>query len=409
MRRPALLAAATALALLAAVPGTQPADAAGPRTPSGTAAVRDVCGTPAPGNARCFAKVRTDLPALRKGVRAADAPPPGYSPAELRSAYNLPTTGGDDQTVAIVDAGDGATAEADLAVYRQTYGLPPCTTANGCFRKVNQEGKPAPLPANMGWGVEIALDLDMVSAACPACKILLVESDFPSEEDLAAAENTAAALGATEISNSFGATEQSISPAYAAAYNHPGVAITVSSGDTGYVTGQDPASYTSVIAVGGTTLTKAANARGWAELAWGPNPGHLITGGAGSSCSAWIAKPAWQHDPDCPGRMVADIAAVADPETGVAVYFTGDGAPGWIVAGGTSASSPYVAGIIALSGHPERNVGAARLYANAGALNDVTAGTNALLRDCGDSYLCNAKPGYDGPTGLGTPNGIGAF
>ena len=403
MRRSAFVATAMTLAVVATVPGARAADAA-------TAAkVRDACPAAAPGFVRCYAKVRTDLRSAGKGIRAADQPPAGYGPADLRSAYHLPTVGGDNQTVAIVDAGDDAGAEADLAVYRRQYGLPACTTANGCFRKVNQDGGAAPLPDNLGWGDEISLDLDMVSAACPACKILLVESNQPTEEDLAAAENTAAALGATEISNSFGGTEASTSPRYAAAYDHPGVAITVSSGDNGYVTAQDPASYASVIAVGGTTLTKATNARGWSETAWGPNPGEPVTGGAGSGCSAWVAKPAWQHDPDCPGRTVADVSAVADPETGLAVYDTADGAPGWIVVGGTSAASPLVAGMIGLSGHPERNAGAANLYAHAGAFNDVATGTNALGRDCGDSYLCTAKPGYDGPTGLGTPNGLGAF
>ena len=405
MRRSALLTTATALALFASVPGAHAADAAAPG-PQHTATVRNVCAAAAPGHARCYAKVRTDLPGKGKGVRTATALPDGLSPADLRSAYHLPATGGDNQTIAIVDAGDGANAEADLAVYRQTYGLPPCTTANGCFRKVNQDGKTTPLPPDQQWGVEIALDLDMASAACPACKILLVEADNPTMDDLATAVNTAAALGATEISNSYGGNEQSDSPKAAPAYNHPGIAITVSSGDDGYVTAQDPASYASVIAVGGTTLIKAANTRGWTEKAWGPAPG--LPGGAGSGCSAWVAKPAWQHDTDCPGRTVADISAVADPETGLAVYNT-DSADGWIVVGGTSASSPYIAGVIALSGHPERNANAAYIYAHAGALYDVTTGTNAVGRVCGDSYLCNAKPGYDGPTGLGTPNGLGAF
>ena len=412
MRRSAFVATAIVLAFVATVPGARAADAAfaakGTPTAPRTAKVRDVCPTAAPNHVRCYSEVRTDLATSGKGIRAADKPPHGYSPADLRSAYNLPTTGGDTQTIALVDAGDGVGAEADLAVYRQTYGLPACTTANGCFRKVNQDGKIAPLPDDLGWGVEISLDLDMASAACPACKILLVESNQPTEEDLAAAENTAAALGATEISNSYGGVETSVSSQFAAAYNHPGIAITVSSGDSGYVTAQDPASFTSVIAVGGTTLSKAANTRGWTETAWGPTAANGYFSAGGSGCSAWVDKPAWQHDTDCPGRTASDISAVGDPATGLAVYNTSD-ADGWIVVGGTSASSPFVAGVIGLSGHPERNVTAANLYAHATALNDVTTGTNAFGRDCGDSYMCNAKPGYDAPTGLGTPNGLGAF
>ncbi|MDQ1655026.1 MAG: hypothetical protein QOD41_109, partial [Cryptosporangiaceae bacterium] len=301
------------------------------------------------------------------------------------------------------DAGDGANAEADLAVYRQTYGLPPCTTANGCFRKVNQHGQAAPLPQDQGWGVEIALDLDMVSAACPACKILLVEADEAFSKDLAESENTAATLGAAAISNSWGGLEGPDDLNWASAFAHPGVAITVSTGDAGYTTGDFPSSLPSVIAVGGTALTKdPGNARGWSEKAWN---------GGGSSCSAWFAKPAWQHDKNCPGRTSSDISAVADPATGLAVYNT-DSTPDdghWLVVGGTSASSPFIAGIVGLSGHPERFGDASRFYRHHDKLNDVVTGSNVAFMDCGGDDLCTAGPGYDAPTGWGTPNGIGNF
>jgi len=371
---------------------------------AGGIVVRDVCAAPAPGHARCFARVRTDL-RQGHGLRSAAAPPAGYGPAELRAAYHLPATGGANQTVAVVDAGDDADAEADLATYRTTYGLPPCTTSNGCFRKVNQKGQPSPLPADTGWGVEIALDLDMVSAACPQCKILLVEGDDEGLPALAAAENTAVALHATEISNSYGAEEYGDIATYAPAYHHPGVAITVSSGDSGYLGSPEfPAVLTSVIAVGGTSLRKANNTRGWTETTWNSDGG-----AAGSGCSAWIAKPAWQHDKNCPGRMIADVASDADPQTGPAIYATVDGATGWLVAGGTSASSPYIAGVIALAGHPGRYPNAAYLYAHPTGLYDITSGNNALGTECGGDYQCQAKPGYDGPTGLGTPHGLTAF
>jgi hypothetical protein len=366
------------------------------------------CPPAAPGRDTCFAKLRTDVHG-GTGVRgpaaghstagAAAALPTGLSPADLRSAYHLPAIGGADQTVAIVDAGDNPKIEADLGVYRTTYGLPACTTANGCFHVVNQRGAASPRPPDQGWAIEISLDVDMVSAACPQCRILLVEADDATTDDLAASVDTAVALGATEVSNSYGGPETSDSARLAPHYAHPGVAILASSGDNGYQPAATPAAYPSVIAVGGTTLTRAANARGWTESAWS---------GAGSGCSAWFAKPAWQQDPNCPGRMIADVAADADPATGPAVYCTLCG--GWGVVGGTSVSAPLLAGVVALGGHPGRFPDASYLYAHASGLNDVVGGNNSSGgMDCGGDYQCTAVAGYDGPTGLGTPNGLAAF
>ncbi|GIL28926.1 S53 family peptidase [Actinocatenispora comari] len=378
--------------------------------------VRDVCGRPAPGELRCFAQLRTDLPAgaatpngaggstshgprgVAPGGSASGVAPAGYGPAELRDAYRLPDAGGADQTVAIIDAGSAPNLAADLAVYRQTYGLPPCTVDDGCLRVVNQAGEAGPLPGDQGWGPEISLDVDMVSAACSACRILVVAADSAAPDDMAAAVDTAAALGATEISNSYGGDEYSGTGRLAAHYRHPGVAVVASSGDYGYRVPQVPAAYDSVLAVGGTSLSTMDG--GWTESVWS---------GAGSGCSAWTAKPDWQHDPYCPGRTVADLAAVADPATGVAVYDSSDGL-GWAVAGGTSASAPLIAGVIALAGHPELFADAGYLYAHAGALHDVVGGGNATdVFDCGGDYLCTGVAGYDGPTGLGTPSGLGAF
>jgi hypothetical protein len=362
-----------------------------------TSGAADVCGPVPTGQARCFAKLRTDV----QGVRVAAAPPAGYGPADLSSAYALPATGGTGQTVAVVDAGDDPEAEADLAIYRAHYGLPACTTANGCFRKVNQSGAAGPLPGEFGWGPEISLDLDMVSAVCPSCHILLVESNDPVMSNMAASEDTAVGLGATEVSNSFGATEQNGIAAVEPSFQHPGVAIVASSGDTGFGVPIFPAVATSVIAVGGTSLTRsAATSRGWTETAWADG---------GSGCSAWVGKPAWQSDPYCPGRTVADVAADADPATGVAVYDTHGGEPGWLVVGGTSAASPIIAGVIALAGNPARYPDASYLYTHTSQLNDVVGGSNVTTTDCGDDYLCTAGVGYDGPTGHGTPTGIGAF
>jgi subtilase family serine protease len=375
-----------------------------------TATVRDACGAARPGYARCFAKIRTDV---HSGHMTAAALPAGYGPADLRSAYNLPITGGGAQTVAVVDAYDDPNAESDLATYRTTYGLPACTTANGCFRKVNGSGAASPLPpADEGWGLEIALDLDMVSAACPDCRVLLVEGASAAIADLATAEATAAGLGANEISNSYGIQEDSAMLPYQDAYRDPGVAIVAAAGDSGYGIPEYPAVLASVIAVGGTRLTRVPTAaRGWAETAWG---GSSTTGGTGSGCSAWIAKPTWQHDPNCSGRMTVDVAADADPDTGPAVYdsYGSGGGPGWTIVGGTSASSPFIAGVIALAGNPTAFPDASHLYAHADALNDITSGTNVTSpsgMDCGGDYQCNSVSGYDGPTGLGTPNGPTSF
>jgi subtilase family serine protease len=248
--------------------------------------------------------------------------------------------------------------------------------------------------------VETALDLDMASAACPACKLLLVEGDTASFEDLGAAVDTAVAHGAAVVSNSYGAPEFTGMDPYAGHYRHPGVPILVASGDSGFGHANKadfPAVLDSVIAVGGTSLTRADNARGWTEQAWS---------GSGSGCSAWIDKPAWQTDPNCGMRTVADISSVADPNTGVAVYDTyGLSRPGWLVVGGTSAASPFVAGVIALSGHAA-TVTPQKLYGEPSAFFDATGGSNGY---CGGDYLCTGLPGYDAPTGLGTPNGTTPF
>ena len=314
--------------------------------------------------------------------------------------------------MALVEAFDDPTAEADLAVYRATYGLPACTTANGCFTKVNQEGQQGNYPQSdsfTGWAVETSLDLDMVSAICPHCHILLVEGNSTSDADLAAAADTAASLGATEISNSYGEDESSENLQLKAAYSHPGVAITASTGDSGFTIPSFPAVLRSVIAVGGSSLQRdPGSARGWTETAWDES---------GSGCSAWVAKPAWQTGaPDCPGRVTADVAADADPSPGtaLAIYDTTPDIfvfqPGWLEAGGTSAASPMIAGVIALAGNPGALPTARFIYRHVGHLNDVTSGSNANNGfDCGGDNLCNAMPGYDGPTGLGTPNGTGAF
>ena len=298
--------------------------------------------------------------------------------------------------MAVVDAYDDPNAEANLAVYRSTYGIPACTTSNGCFKKVNQNGVQGSYPrGDSGWAQEISLDLDMISAACPNCNILLVEANTANFSDLAVAEDEAASLSATAISNSYGGSEFGTETSYDVHYNHPGIAITVSSGDSGYGV-QFPASSQYVTAVGGTSLTKSSDARGWVETAWS---------GAGSGCSAFETKPGWQTDVGCSKRTVADVSAVADPNTGVAVYDTFR-TGGWLVFGGTSVASPLVAAVYALAGNTSSVTYGSYPYGHTASLNDVTSGSNG---SCGGTYLCTAGPGYDGPTGLGTPSGTGAL
>ncbi|MEV0093796.1 carboxypeptidase regulatory-like domain-containing protein [Streptomyces sp. NPDC050738] len=349
-----------------------------------------------PAKASCSALVRDDIAQTRAQVAAEpDATPSGLGPADLQAAYDLPSaSAGGGQTVAIVDAYDNPSAEAELATYRTQFGLPACTTANGCFSKIDQRGGTSYPAANSGWAGEIALDLQMVSAVCPNCKILLVEADSASMANLGTAVNQAVAKGAKFVSNSYGGAETSNESSYDTAYfNHPGVAITASTGDDGYGVSY-PAASPYVTAVGGTSLTKDTTAtRGWSESVWA---------GAGSGCSAYETKPTVQSDSGCPRRAVADVSAVADPNTGVAVYNAG----AWHVYGGTSASAPIIASVYALAGTPAAGSSPMSFpYARTGDLNDVTTGTNG---SCG-TYLCQGATGYDGPTGLGTPKGVGAF
>jgi subtilase family serine protease len=333
--------------------------------------------------------------AHESGLVAAAATPAGYGPSDLRSAYKLTTT--TTRTVAIVDAYDDPNAESDLAVYRGQLGLPPCTTDNGCFTKIDQNGGTSSPAADVGWAEEISLDLDMVSATCPDCHILLVEAKSNSLVDLGIAVNTAASFKPAAISNSYGAGDLPDS-SYGGYYNHPGIAVTASSGDSGYGA-SFPADSSYVTAVGGTHLVKASNGRGWTETVWS---------GAGSGCSRYntALAAASSANTGCARRAEADVSAVADPNTGVAVYDT-YGVGGWLVFGGTSASAPIIASVYALAGHTGGTDYVNTLpYKNAGSLFDVTSGNNG---HCPTKQLCTARKGWDGPTGLGTPNGTAAF
>jgi len=405
------------LTIVAALAITTAALAASAGADSTLPSLRPFCAT---GPMRCLSALRLDVPV----VPAATAAHSGLGAQDLQSAYKLASyaaTRGGTQTVAVVDAYDDPTIEADLNVYRAYYGLGPCTTANGCFKKVNQDGEQGNYPpvANPSWEPEIALDVEMVSAICPKCHILLVEANSADEaiatsnpvqhSDLGAAVDTAVNLGASEVSNSYGSVgpepDQTFFDHY---YNHPGVAITASSGDEDYGTIW-PAASPYVTAVGGTELAPASSTkRGWSESVWGsawpgmlPNEGQ----GAGSGCSMWEPKPAWQHDAGCAGRSVADVSAVAD---NVAIYDSSPEIGGWGVVAGTSISSPIIASVYALAGNAKSVTYGSYPYSHTSGLFDVTDGSNFTPTTlCG--YLCQAGPGYDGPTGLGTPNGISGF
>ncbi|HUR51394.1 MAG TPA: hypothetical protein VMZ11_04650 [Mycobacteriales bacterium] len=357
------------------------------------------------GVASCHAHVRT-LVGKDGKVRpdATTTRTSGYISADLKSAYKLPA-GTTTTTVAVVDAyaNPPATTASDLNTYRTSTGLPALTA--GQLTQVNQNGAALTnglVPTDVGWGQEQMLDLEMVSAICPSCKILYVGANSASFNDLATAVNTAArTAGVTVISNSYGGPEFSTETSLASAYDHPGIAITVSSGDSGYGV-QAPAAFNTVVAVGGTTLKRATSTRGWTETAWS---------GAGSGCSAIIGQKSWQQgrSSNCTSRrIVSDVSAVADSATGVAVYdsFGSTGGANWFVFGGTSVAAPIIGAVYALSGNTA-GYPAQLAYTTSGGLFDVVSGSNT--RRCRAGNLCSAVSGYDGPTGMGTPNGVSAF
>jgi len=334
-----------------------------------------------------------------QGHPLASIGPVGFGPVQFRTAYGLPSSASKVQTIAIVDAFNHPNIEADLGVYSKHYGLPPCTTANGCFNRVNQTGGTSFPKTNSGWALEISLDVEIAHAICPNCKILLVEATSNSVTNLLAAEDYAI-KHANVVSNSWGGSEFSAetTSSYNGHFNHPGIPITFSSGDTGYGV-QFPASSQFVTAVGGTTLILNSNNTRSKETVWS---------GAGSGCSAYVAKPTWQKDSRCIRRTVADVSADANPTTGAAVYdsVTYQGHSGWFKVGGTSLSAPIIAAIYALAGNGASTIDGSYPYSHRSGLFDVTSGSNGT---CGGSYLCTAKTGYDGPSGLGAPKGKTAF
>ncbi len=389
---------------------------------------QDVCPPAAPGVARCEAqalRLRSDarlvrphvgqrasftqvFPSARAGIAPAYSPgaaaPQADTPAWLQQAYDLSylsQTAGSSDTVAIVDAYDDPNAASDLGVFRSAYGLPACTTANGCFQKVNESGQTSPLPAgNLGWEGEESLDMDAVSSLCPNCHIILVEASGADLSDLDAAVAQADAMGANQISNSWSATS---SGPIGGTFTFPGVAVLAATGDYGYVgPGYDnyPAAYPGVTAAGGTSLAASSegqSARGFSEGGWSTDSNGV---GGGSGCDLAEPKPAYQTDTGCTGRAYADVSADADPSTGLIVYDSGNG--GWMLLGGTSLATPLTAAFEAVTGVAGASPSWA--YADSSLLNDPTTGSNG---SCAADilYICNAGVGYDGLTGVGSISG----
>jgi PKD repeat protein len=474
--------------LVASVTVMVSAAAAAPKR-IGYARLTHACPPPQTGSATCFAVVRQPVAASASadsGVHpyiagagdASSGPSGGLTPAELATAYGYDPAGGSGQTVAVVDAYDDPKIEEDLASFDSHYGLGECTKANGCFRKVDQEGSESPgaLPRQdeSGWSQEISLDVEMVRAVCRGCKILLVEADGADDEDLARAVNEAVALGATEVSNSYGGPELGLDAEERAAYNHPGVVITAAGGDYGYDNWNDllleieppampnaPASLPSVVSVGGTSLELSESGTRTNETVWnddGPYDDNEL--GAGyvttSGCSTLFLAQPWQQEAagfssaGCGDkRLSVDVSADGDPLTGFDLYDNFNYCTseiecsheevqkeierygGWETFGGTSLGAPLIASLYALAGGANGlKYPALSLYGHLGdasALYDVTEGgdgycdgESALLcgkpntefgfvLDCEGSSACDARPGYDGPSGVGTPNGLAAF
>lgn len=346
-----------------------------------------LCAAVAAGHAACFA------------IRGSGT---GFTPDDLGSAYQVPSNGGAGETVAVIDAYDDPAAESDLAVYRARFGLDACTGPNGCFLKVDQRGTTTYSTADAGWAGQISMDLDVVSAMAPRAHLLLVEADNNSDDNLAAAVDEAVALGAKVVSVSYGssytATPGSGEDPYEVTdldrhYNHPGVVIVAGSGSSGFGVTY-PAASQFVTGVGGTSLSRTAGGN-WTQTAWS---------GTGAGCSLYEAKPAWQEDTGCSMRIVGDVSAVADPMTGVAVYDSYS-STGWASFGGSAA--PIIAGLYADGGAPAPGTyPTSYAYAQANQLTDVTTGSDGA---CSPAYYCTGGPGYDGPTGLGTPAGLAGF
>jgi PKD repeat protein len=454
------------------------ASSAGTSQRTAYAKISRVCPAPQPGDASCLALARVPVPSTDAGqpgvsaytaatAAAEPALAAGRTPKNLASAYGYsPAAGGSGQTIALVDAYDDPKIESDLAIFDENYGISACTKANGCFTKVSQSGSATALPSpdTTGWSVEIALDVEMAHSVCPSCKILLVEAESESFEDLVAGVDEAVKLGATEVSNSYGGPESGLGTAERAAYNHPGVVIAASTGDNGYddwtafvnegepfaaEQPDAPASLPTVVSVGGTTLELNGSEQRSSETVWNGNgalnESKYIEGATGGGCSTLFGAEPWQEATPgygatgCAGkRVAADVSADANPNTGFDIYDSyncgqvckrnGEG-KGWLMIGGTSLSTPLISSLYALAGGSNGvEYPALTLYGHLGeasSLFDVTGGGNGYCDDggsacganereratvdCEGTTACNAAVGFDGPSGVGAPNSLNLF
>jgi subtilase family serine protease len=332
--------------------------------------------------------------------------PTGYTPAQMLTAYgfNLIDNQGAGQTIALVDAYDDASIEADLGVFDTQFGLPACTTANGCFTKIYASGtKPG---TNSNWALEMSLDVEWSHAIAPQAKIILVEAANQSDSALLGAVNVAVKNGATVVSMSFGLTEFSTETTADKIFKAAGVTFVASSGDSGHGVFY-PSASPYVVAVGGTTLSLNASGVWQSETAWSCSRLIIceLDGGSSGGQSVYEAEPSYQTGVQSSGkRGVPDVAYDANPSTGVPIYDSGQS--GWVQVGGTSMGSPQVAAMFAiansmrvLNGKTNLTQPQQYLYADAEAdYHDITSGKNG---SCG--ALCTAGPGYDYVTGVGSP------
>lgn len=330
--------------------------------------------------------------------------PSGLTPAQVRRAYGFDqiANGGEGQTIAIIDAYDDPSIESDLGVFNTTFGLPACTTANGCFTKIYAAGsKPK---SDAGWSLEMALDVEWAHAIAPNARIMLVEARSSSFSDLLTAVDVAVKKGATAVSMSFGGSEFSSETYYDSHFKVSGVAFTASSGDSGAGV-EYPSASQYVLSVGGSTLSVDSAGNYVGESAWS---------GSGGGLSAYEPEPSGQTNLPTPyagKRGSPDVAYDANPAMGFPVYssVTYANQSGWFQVGGTSAGAPQWAALLAIVNSQRAALGRARLaapynnlYAVAktayGDFNDITTGSNG---SCGT--LCSASGGYDYVTGLGSP------
>ncbi len=368
-----------------------------------SASAYPVCTSTAKGLGSCGLVKRPALSRVPRGQQKKAIA--GYWPDHLQGAYGITaaaSSNGSGKTVAVIvsnsaytTAGVDATVDSDLSNYRSTMGLPACTLASGCLQIVASGTPPASI--DPAWAEETQIDVEMVSAICPLCNILVVVAGTPNIPDLGRAVALAASYHPVSISNSYAVAEASDNAAYASYYNQPGIAVVAGAGDTGYGA-NFPATLPSVIAVGGTSLTQNPDGTFAPQTVWA---------GTGSGCSGFFSKPSFQHDSGCAGRTANDIAVIADPNWGVAGFSTYGN--NWNVYGGTSISAPIIAALFALAGDVNSN--ASGLYARADYTSNMAwiSGSNGV---CSPSYLCTASgtaASYSGPAGIGVPFGLGAF